>query len=1420
MTALASARSSASRESRSEMDDFRPATENSGTRRPEPTADAVRRPHGELYESILVAFQSAIDIRVEREARYAAEQAVQQDEQERELRLRLEQTEARHAAALEAVDADFEAQRDAVQSELDRLEQEAREEHLSRIREVESAYHREIADLEARHQDSTWVTSSVLDDTAEDSPLRQFERASQVRERLRDQQLAELDGVDATYRGLIEERGWRETELPEPELTARSIDEAQGQFGEQVESARESLAAVSVLRLPKLFSGSSWLIVLLCLVGAAFAPIYFLVDPALVGMTGEAGVWAAVSAGMATVVALLILGVLYVIGVSQQSSLLQEAQQALSNANRLHEKWREFAAREHQKQHQAFESRQAEFAAERQQALDRYQHAYDTRRTEFEETRAQSLQTEKSQYSELQQAVRTQRAEQLANLDAAHAGQRHSILAVAERDREALSAEIEECVQVRGRRLAEMWHELKTDWDAAVGEFEAGLRQAREESLVQFPEWSSFAGGGWTPAGELPRGIRRGEYRINLEQWPHAIPGDARLAPRATELSLPSVTRFPEAASLLLRTSDAASRETAARLLQSVLLRWLTLIPPGKLRLTIIDPVGLGESFAGFMHLADFDELLVTQRIWTEPDQIEQQLADLTQHMENVLQKYLRNEFATIEEYNEFAGEVAEPYRLLVVTDFPAKFSELSARRLTSIITSGARCGVFTLLSLDPRRDLPHGFDPTVLDENLPSLAWAQRPGSLSTITDLLTVDSAPKATRAAVEPDQAPGYRVASGLLSNWPLTVDEPPPPAQFTALVRQIGDASKEARRVEVAFDRIAPDSEQLWSQSSRHGIDIPLGRAGATKLQHLRLGKGTSQHMLIAGKTGSGKSTFLHCLITNLALHYSPDEVRFSLVDFKKGVEFKDYAAFRLPHADVIAIESDREFGVSVLQRLDGVLQERGDLFRRQGVQDVAGFRAACPETPLPRLLLVIDEFQEFFVEEDRLSQTAALLLDRLIRQGRAFGVHVVLGSQTLGGAYSLARSTMGQVAVRVALQCSEADAHLILSEENTAARLLTRPGEAIYNDANGMAEGNHPFQIAWLPDDQRETWLQKLRSLAESNGRHDAPPIVFEGNVPSDPARNAPFVEMLRESVAGRASTGDFAAPKVWLGEAVEIKPPTSIAFERRNGANVLIVGQDADAALGIMTTAATALAAQTGPSQGREGGSPSVVVLDGSVPESPDAAAWRALAGRFPGAIRVVGPRGVAHAIRELDAELQRRGEDPEGAHAPLFLFVHHMSRFRELRKAEDDFSMSFGGGEEKPVEVSKLFSELLANGPMVGMHAFVWCDSANTVERWFSRTTMRELENRIAFQMNATDSSNLVDSPAAARLGPHRALLYREETGLSEKFRPYRSPDERWLRSLEGGTSEGSDGAAAADASDENSDQNVARDLSEFRIL
>src|SRR5271166_2709476 len=103
-----------------------------------------------------------------------------------------------------------------------------------------------------------------------------------------------------------------------------------------------------------------------------------------------------------------------------------------------------------------------------------------------------------------------------------------------------------------------------------------------------------------------------------------------------------------------------------------------------------------------------------------------------------------------------------------------------------------------------------------------------------------------------------------------------------------------------------------------------------------------------------------------------------------------------------------------------------------------------------------------------------------------------------------------------MAVRIALQCSEADAHLILSEDNTAARLLTRPGEAIYNDANGMMEGNNLFQVVWLSDERREKYLEKIQEMSREQKVTKPPPIIFEGNLPADVSKNPllnPFLEL-------------------------------------------------------------------------------------------------------------------------------------------------------------------------------------------------------------------------------------------------------------------------------------------------------------------
>ena len=145
------------------------------------------------------------------------------------------------------------------------------------------------------------------------------------------------------------------------------------------------------------------------------------------------------------------------------------------------------------------------------------------------------------------------------------------------------------------------------------------------------------------------------------------------------------------------------------------------------LRFTFIDPVGLGQNVASFMHLKDYDEELVTSKTWTEPQHIERRLLDLTEHIETVIQTYLRGKYNTIEEYNRDAGEVAEPYQVLVVMDFPVNFSETAARRLVSIMQNGPRCGVYAVVMVDQNKmggSRLHGFNPNDLATVSTVVAW------------------------------------------------------------------------------------------------------------------------------------------------------------------------------------------------------------------------------------------------------------------------------------------------------------------------------------------------------------------------------------------------------------------------------------------------------------------------------------------------------------------------------------------------------------------------------------------------------------------------------------------------------------------------------------------------------------------------
>lgn len=1112
-----------------------------------------------------------------------------------------------------------------------------------------------------------------------------------------------------------------------------------------------------VLSLPGLFSGA------IAGAGAASLIMLWLVESPTLGGVAQV-------AGIAFVLTLIVMAVLRVLARRRVPAAAASFASALAAANTT-------AAQTRARAHADFTQHVRQAHLRRDQELGEAQNLYLTARREVDQRRDVTGPQLRAQHLATIEGIQQRYNTAVQEID----GEHHQRTSEAQNEHDR---QVREAAEARDLRLDELaaardagWSQLEEHWHITMAEIKHELSALQDRARSLWPQWHALDGR--VAPESLPPAAQFGVLTVDLARLPGGLPDDDRLP-----LEIPACINLPAVLDLLGKGSLLLEHPTEARpqaiaALNAVMLRLLTTFPPGKVRFTILDPVGLGESFAAFMHLADYEPALVGDRIWTDARHIEQKLADLTEHMETVIQKYLRNEYDCIQDYNAEAGEIAEPFRFLVIADFPANFSESAVKRLMSILSSGSRCGVFTLIAADMvggveagvrarggSSKMPHWVPLQEIERASNTLVWEEQeaPAESCEADDRQeTRDFAP-ARFEWKDPD-----------FGQFPLMLDHPPSPELLTEKLHELGRQAKDSTRVQVPFSAVSPQADALWSRSAAHEISVPLGRSGARKVQELMLGRGTAQHALIAGRTGAGKSNLLHVLISNAALWYSPQEVELYLVDFKKGVEFKSYAMHNLPHARVIAIESEREFGLSVLRRLDVELTRRGTLFRDAGVQDVAGYRRERPGAPMPRILLIVDEFQEFFVEDDRIAQDSSLLLDRLVRQGRAFGMHVVLGSQTLGGAYSIARSTIGQMAVRIALQCSEADCYLIMSEDNNAPRLLSRPGEAIYNDASGMVEGNSPFQVVFLPDQVRDQWLPRVaQSVASRNMSRLPAPIIFEGNLPARLEASQPVLEAIA------ASATDNGAPPVtiWLGEPVSIQDPTSFDFQRQSGSNLLIVGQQDEAALALLTGAAFSLGGRSAAagSNGELHQSP-LVLFDGSAPGTSLASVLQELSQRLPSRPRIVQPRQAADIVKVLAEELERREREEQsgqGGSAPLYILIYGLHRFRDLRKP-DDFAF---GMDDRAASPGAQFTRLLRDGPPLGIHTIAWCDSVANLDRTLERSALREFEARILFQMSATDSTHLMDTPQASTLGRYRAILYREDAGTAERFRPWALPD------------------------------------------
>ncbi|WP_241432701.1 FtsK/SpoIIIE domain-containing protein [Helicobacter pylori] len=336
------------------------------------------------------------------------------------------------------------------------------------------------------------------------------------------------------------------------------------------------------------------------------------------------------------------------------------------------------------------------------------------------------------------------------------------------------------------------------------------------------------------------------------------------------------------------------------------------------------------------------------------------------------------------------------------------------------------------------------------------------------------------------------------------------------------------------------------QEFWTKSSQFRVSVPVGWDINHKEVCFEIGE-AQNHTLICGRSGSGKSNFLHVLIQNLAFYYAPNEVQLFLLDYKEGVEFNAYAKEGiLEHARLVSVASSVGFGVSFLSWLDKETKKRGELFKQFNVKDLSDYRK---HGEMPRLIVVIDEFQVLFSDSTtKEKERVEAYLTTLLKKGRSYGVHLILATQTMRSADSN-KSLMAQITNRIALPIDAEDSESILSDD--VACELVRP-EGIFNNNGGHQKYHTKMSIPKAPDD----FTPFIKRIHKEFNQRNLAPIehkIYNGETPLEMSNTLKANEM-----------------RLHLGKEVDYEQKDLIVEFESNESHLLVVIQDLNARIALM----------------------------------------------------------------------------------------------------------------------------------------------------------------------------------------------------------------------------------------------------------
>ncbi len=689
-------------------------------------------------------------------------------------------------------------------------------------------------------------------------------------------------------------------------------------------------------------------------------------------------------------------------------------------------------------------------------------------------------------------------------------------------------------------------------------------------------------------------------------------------------------------------------------------------------------------------------------------------------------------EYGDVAKYNDSKNRVVVPYDVVVINDYQKCVNEMSD--LDALFENGHKGGIYFILmnNLDCKSD--RDIDSLMALKDFYQVLEAENFGNYSK-------DAFIRCTPILDTP-------ILAKACFNY---INE-------GAELPQVAVAS-------VDYDKILSKGFETIGKAKV----IPVGSSENGELVDFTIDTVSHIHCFIIGQSGTGKSVFLHDVIIGAMAKYSPDELELYLMDFKiGGVEFNRYRNEK--HVKALLVDnSDIQITLEILRDISNKMRERGKQLRASGVSNIVEYNQVNPTKKMPRIVFIADECHVMFPtmnsKDTKLYREISEILQKIAKEGRSQGVHLVLATQTIAQA-EISSEILNNISDFYLLKCSPSDSErLVRGSVDTTSGLKT--GQVLHHDI----DHDVVFKSTYLPTSQTLEIIKKINDKTKASKNEQ---FYFVGSQ---------IFEIDDEVKNLLTEKGDAIA----FGRSIDTKmEPVVIPLRNEYADNVMLFGINDEEQVSRTTMASIK-------SLRISNKNIKIKVINCLSAEQRNTTKmlndWE-----NKGEIELLNPQNCGGELVNIANSIMERTAEP------TVLYILGQERFRELRMdmeiaftkptvAADDFgfdSSMFTAGDSGSMNFNsyqKAIEYILKNGAEVGVHVILQIDkpkqllfsdymSAKDFFNMFHHLIMLKSDENAVNSLGMSDDLKLENlSSDIERL---RAIYYNETNNSYTLFTPF----------------------------------------------